>query len=172
MINSAVLVPIYRSATGRLKMVIIRRSEGGVHGGQLAFPGGKYDKADLSLQDTALREAEEEIGLTRDHVQILTKLPIVETRSTGFIIHPFLARIVRPVNWLIDRREVDEVIEVYLDELARTECLQHEQMEFAAWGKPRLTPFYSVNNGDKLWGASFRIASPLLSRLLAGEWEI
>ncbi len=68
MIRSAVLVPIYRSATGRLKMVIIRRSAGGVHGGQLAFPGGKHDKADLNLQGTALREANEEIGLESEYV--------------------------------------------------------------------------------------------------------
>ena len=82
-----------------MRLVLIRRSERGVHGGHLAFPGGKHDPEDASLQETALREAWEELGLDRQLVEVLTELPTVETMTTDFLIYPFLARIVRPNTW-------------------------------------------------------------------------
>jgi 8-oxo-dGTP pyrophosphatase MutT (NUDIX family) len=60
---AAVLVPVYRDEDGRLRLVLIVRTDRGLHGGQLALPGGKADADDETLMATALREAEEEIGL-------------------------------------------------------------------------------------------------------------
>src|SRR5688500_13126070 len=61
LIEPAALIPVYRDRDGHVRLVLIRRGEGGVHGGHLAFPGGKRDPDDASMQDTAVREAEEEI---------------------------------------------------------------------------------------------------------------
>ena len=63
MIDAAVLIPVYRSPPGDLHIVMILRNPGGVHGGQIAFPGGKHDPEDETMLDTALREAREELGL-------------------------------------------------------------------------------------------------------------
>ena len=169
-INSAVLVPIYRDRKDRLRLVCIRRSPGGIHGGELSFPGGKHEPADKSLLFTALRETQEEIGLEPDHVQVLAELPPVETKSTGFRIFPFLGSI-KPPDWAIDQHEVAEVIDLDLEFLGDPAMYGEEVLHYDNWPAPRLIGFYRV--GDfKLWGASFRILQPLLPRILAGEWLI
>ncbi len=170
-INAAVLVPVYRGRNDQLRVVLILRSQGGIHGGQLAFPGGKNDISDTTTRDTALREAEEEIGLPTDHVDILEALPVTETFSTGFRIYPYLARITPPVAWRLDEREIDQVIEVDIEDFHRTGALSEEMISFNAWPQPRKSPFFRIGK-HKLWGASFRIFAPILPRLQAGEWDI
>ncbi|MCK4839233.1 MAG: CoA pyrophosphatase [Desulfobulbaceae bacterium] len=170
LINSAVLVPIYRDSNNRLRLVCIRRSLGGIHGGELAFPGGKNEPADNSMLSTALRETQEEIGLGPDHIHILAELPPVETKTTGFRIFPFLGSI-KPADWAIDQHEVAEVIDFDLETLADPAMYGEEVREYDNWPAPRLMAFYRV--GDfKLWGASFRILHPLLPRILADEWRL
>src|SRR5919205_174493 len=90
LVDSAVLAPVYRDPQGHLRLVFIRRSPHGIHGGQIAFPGGRREPSDANLLQTALREAEEEIGLEPQRVQVLAELPIVPTMATGFCIAPFL----------------------------------------------------------------------------------
>jgi 8-oxo-dGTP pyrophosphatase MutT (NUDIX family) len=170
-VEAAALVPVYRDDGGELQLVLVRRAEGGIHGGQLALPGGKRDVQDRSLLDTALREACEEIGLARSRIHVLAQLPPAETRTTGFRIVPFLARIVRPVQWRPDAREVAEVIEVRLSELIRPGAHAEEVKQLPGWPAPRPTPFYRVGP-YQLWGVTYRIVDPLIPRLLAGEWNI
>jgi len=169
--ESAVLVPVFRAANGELRVVLVRRGDFGVHGGQLAFPGGKRDPGDASLLATALREAEEEVGLKLADVQVLAELPTIQTRTTGFSIAPFLARIVPPSVWQFAQPEIAEVLEVPLRHLADPASAGQELWEFAGHPKPELISFWRVGP-HYLWGASHRILRPLLPRLLAGEWEL
>src|ERR1700712_1563395 len=76
---AAVLVPVFRDEDGRLRLVLIVRADRGLHGGQLAVPGGKVDPDDESLTATALREAEEEIGLSPAEVNVIAELPPVRS---------------------------------------------------------------------------------------------
>jgi 8-oxo-dGTP pyrophosphatase MutT (NUDIX family) len=170
-IAAAALLPVYRDANGDVRMVLIRRGEGGVHGGHLAFPGGKRDPHDDSLLQTALREAEEEIGLSADRVEVLAELPPVETRTSGFTIHPFLARIVRPLAWRLCEREVAEVLEVRLRELSASEAHHSAATPALSALEMQRIPFYRVGR-YQLWGVTYRIVHPLLPRLLAGEWAV
>jgi 8-oxo-dGTP pyrophosphatase MutT (NUDIX family) len=170
LVDAAVLVPVYRDLAGDLRLVLIRRAEGGVHGGQIAFPGGRSDPADASPLETALREAEEEIGLTRDLVHVLDALPVLETRSTGFRIRPFLARVTPPEAWKQDQREVAEVIEPRVVDLAAAESQGEVEMRFAGIADPQRVRFLRVAD-TRLWGVSLRILEPLLPRLLAPDFE-
>jgi 8-oxo-dGTP pyrophosphatase MutT (NUDIX family) len=166
-----VLVPVYRDRSGDLRIVLIRRGERGMHGGQLAFPGGKPDPSDDTMLDTALREANEEIGLTIDAIEILEALPVFETLTTGFRIAPFLARIRPPDRWQVAEGEVAEVIEPRVVDLlapgVHDEAVEHHP----TWPGPRKISFYRIGP-HRLWGASYRILHPLLPRLAAGAWEV
>ncbi len=169
--EAAVLVPIYRDAVGELRMVIIRRTNWGVHGGQLAFPGGKRVLADKSFMETALREANEEIGINPRNAEILDELPVVETVTTGYRIHPYLGRIVAPLKWRREEREVAEILEVNVADLADPSVHGEETRWYPVWPRPRRIPFYRVG-AHKLWGATYRILNPLLPRLIAREWPL
>ncbi|UCH83787.1 MAG: CoA pyrophosphatase [Candidatus Latescibacterota bacterium] len=165
-LDAAVLVPIYREDghESPLKIVLVRRTEGGTHGGQIAFPGGKCAPEDNSTLDTALRETHEEIGLTPDAVEILGELPAVDTVTTGFLIHPYLGRIKPPAEWRIEPREIAEVLVVNADDLTLPEAHGREMRTFPEWPHPVEIPFYRIGP-HKLWGATYRILRPLLPKL-------
>ncbi len=168
--EAAVLVPLWRDAAGAWRLVIVRRSEFGVHSGQLAFPGGARDARDASLQATALREAHEEIGLPPQAARVIAELPGVETRVSSFVIAPFLAVIDRPSEWRPDAREIAEVLEPELASFLAPEARGHaHDLLPPGWEAVRL-PYYPVGP-HRLWGASERILHPLLARIAAGEWE-
>ncbi len=169
--ESAVLVPAYRDAAGALRLVLVRRAAGGLHGGQLAFPGGVREPGDDSLLATALREAGEEIGLDPARVAVLAELDAIVTRTTNFHIAPFLARIERPDAWRPAFREVAEVLEPEVEALARDDARGEAVETFGTWPGPQRVPFIRVGE-HRLWGATHRIVEPLLPRLLAGEWAL
>ncbi|MGH8015671.1 MAG: NUDIX hydrolase [Candidatus Zixiibacteriota bacterium] len=170
-IKAAVLVPVYRDQHGELILVLVRRTEGEIHGGQLAFPGGKMSAGDKSPLDTALREAEEEIGLKISLVEILEQLPNVFTQTSRFDITPFLAKIIRPKNWRIAEREIAEIIEMSVRDLLKPDAHGEEVKIFPTWPGPRVVPFYRVGE-HQLWGATYRILGPIVADLLNGKWKV
>ncbi len=169
--EAAVLVPLYRGDDGKLMMVLVRRTERGIHGGQIAFPGGKRVSADRTMLDTALREAEEEIGIAAEAIEILEHLPAIETRVTGFRIHPFLAHIAKPLEWRREEQEIDEVLEVSVTDLAHPDAYGEEMRHFPGRSEPQRISYYRVGQ-YKVWGATYRILRPLIPRLLGEEWPV
>jgi 8-oxo-dGTP pyrophosphatase MutT (NUDIX family) len=161
--EAAVLVPIYQGEDSELRIILIRRSKGGLHGGQIAFPGGKREQRDRSLLETALREANEEIGIATESVEILEALPVVHTQTTGFRVSPFLARIIPPPQWCREEREVAEVLEVRVRDLAAP---QADVEQFSTSSEPQHISFYQVGQ-DRVWGLTYRILKPIVPRLLA-----
>jgi len=171
MIDAAVLIPVYRSQDGELHIIMILRNPGGVHGGQIAFPGGKHDPEDETMLDTALREVREELGLIVERNDVLAELPMEQTRTTGYRVFPFLARIAVPDRWQIAEREIAEIVDVKLTDLTRRDA--HDQMigRFPTWEKAQQVSFYRIGE-HRLWGLSYRILQPVLARLVAGEWDV
>ena len=80
-------------------MLTRRRADLRRHAGEISFPGGRRDEEDASLQVTALREAEEEIGLPRADANVIGELPATSTFATGYLIHPFVATIPAGTAW-------------------------------------------------------------------------
>jgi 8-oxo-dGTP pyrophosphatase MutT (NUDIX family) len=171
MIDAAILIPVYRAKSGELHIVMVLRNAGGVHGGQVAFPGGKHDPEDETMLDTALREAREELGLIVDPGNVLAELPMIQTRTTGYRVFPYLARIAIPERWQIAEREIAEIIDVRLNDLTRPGA--HDRMidRFPTWQKAEQVSFYRVGS-HRLWGLSYRILHPIIPRLAAGEWNV
>lgn len=171
MIDAAVLIPVYRSQDGHLHIVMILRNPGGVHGRQIGFPGGKHDPEDETMLDTALREVREELGLTVSKDDVLAELPMEQTRTTGYRVFPYLARITVPERWQIAEREIGEVVDVKLGDLTRPGARDKMIDRFPAWTKAEQVSFYQVGP-HRLWGLSYRILQPVIARLVAGEWAV
>lgn len=169
--DAAVLVPVFRDGSGDLTIVVVRRTEWGIHGGQIAFPGGKRAPGDGSLLETALREAEEEIGIDRTLVNVLEELPVVDTITTGFRIQPFLAALRSPQEWRPETREIAEVLEVKVADLLDPGNQGEETWSLPGWSSPRRIRFFHLGE-HKLWGASYRVLRPLLPRLASGDWGV
>ena len=171
LIDAAALVPMYRDPAGDLRVVLLRRAEGGPHGGQIAFPGGKLDAADASLMDAALREACEEIGLSPESATVLETLATIEINVSGFRLHPFLARVERPGSWTLAEREVAEVLEPRVLDLADPGNHDSHMQRFPQWPEPVRIEFIRIGE-HQLWGATYRVLKPLLPKLLAGGWGL
>jgi 8-oxo-dGTP pyrophosphatase MutT (NUDIX family) len=158
--DAAVLVALYLDS-GRLHAVFTKRREDlRRHPGEISFPGGRHDDTDPDLLATALREAEEEIGLPPDAVQVLGALQPTPTIATGYAVYPFVGMIDAGRAWTLSPREVASVLELALEEVqtgyARRRLLRR--------GIPIRTDTYMV--GDELiWGATARILADLFDRI-------
>jgi 8-oxo-dGTP pyrophosphatase MutT (NUDIX family) len=163
-----VLVPLFLDGEPpRTQLVLTRRrADLRRHAGEIAFPGGRRDDADADLLQTALREAEEEIGLPRDAVAVLGPLPPVSTFATNYVIHPFVSTIPAGVAWRLSPREVEAVLELPLDDVSsgRTRTQMRRR------GITFETDAFVVD-GHVIWGATARIVELLLQRLRAGTEE-
>jgi 8-oxo-dGTP pyrophosphatase MutT (NUDIX family) len=160
LVDSAVLAPLYRDPAGSLRLVFIRRSPHGLHGGQIAFPGGRREPQDADLLQTALREAEEEVGLKPHEVKVLTELPVIETVATGFRVAPYLGWLAgAPPTWRRQETEIDEILEVRVQDLG-PESHAVELWRLPGWPEAREVPFYWIGQ-YKLWGATYRIVESI-----------
>jgi 8-oxo-dGTP pyrophosphatase MutT (NUDIX family) len=113
LVRAAVLVPLLRAAEREHTQVVLtrRRADLRRHAGEISFPGGREDPDDGDLLVTALREAEEEIGLPREGVSLLGELPPTPTFATNYVIHPYVGAITAPERWHPSQGEVDAVLE-------------------------------------------------------------
>jgi 8-oxo-dGTP pyrophosphatase MutT (NUDIX family) len=158
-----------------------RRAQLRSHAGEIAFPGGRRDAGDASLQETALREAEEEIGLARDRVLPLGALDVAYTFSTNYAVYPFVALLDdgseeqlggaapagggeakrgRAQSWRVSAREVDAVLELSLGRLEESrgrERLTRRGFTFE-------TDVFTIER-DIIWGLTQRILDDLLRRV-------
>ncbi len=158
--DAAVLVALYRDG-GRLHAVFTRRRDDlRRHPGEISFPGGRHDDTDPDLLATALREAEEEIGLAPAAVRVLGALQPTPTIATGYAIYPFVGLIEPGMAWTLSAREVAEVLEFALDDLRDG----YGRRRLLRRGLPIRTDTYAVGD-DLIWGATARILADLFERL-------
>jgi len=160
---AAVLLPLFQEV-GRLHVLLTKRTETVEHHkGQISFPGGACDPRDLSLVDTALRETEEEIGLTREHVQVFGLIDDLTTPS-GFIITPVVAFIPAIPLLHLHSHEVSEVLHVPLSFF-----LDPKNERIVIRNRNAIpTPVYHYHYGaHEIWGATAAILRGFLHELVA-----
>ena len=160
---AGVLVPL-RVAGGEITVTLARRTESVPHHkGQICFPGGSRDPGDMDLLGTALREAEEELGIRGTDVELLGAMERVPT-VTGFCIQPFVARIPRDARFHLDGFEVAETFDAPLS--AFTDFSRYRAAGTTFLGKPYLVYFLDYDRFT-IWGATARILHSLAE--LAGR---
>ena len=159
-IDAAVLVPLYLDSGALHAVFTKRRDDLRRHAGEISFPGGRQDFPEEDLRLTALREADEEIGLSPSDVELVGALPPTPTFVTGYRIHPFVGVISRGHEWTPQPTEVETVLELSLPALLHG----YESRRLLRKGVPVRTPTYTVD-GNFVWGATARIVEALLERL-------
>lgn len=157
--EAAVLVPMHSWPENPGLVFTERRSDLKRHAGEISFPGGRRDAGE-ELIETALREAEEEIGLSRDDVEVVGALPPIGTFVTNYKITPFVGLIAEGMRFEPNPAEVESVLVASLDDLAAA----YEKRRLVRRGVPIKTDTYLV--AEKLiWGATARILAELFERL-------
>lgn len=161
---AAVLVPLFWQ-NNQWQVLYIRRAavNGYTHSGQVAFPGGGQEPQDLSPEDTALREAQEEIGLPSQQARVLGRLPLLRTIS-NYVVTPVVAQIDWPFPLRLSRAEVSRVFHVPLQWLANPAHRQVRESSFANGMTIPLT-YFEPYDGEVIWGATARITEALLKAL-------
>jgi 8-oxo-dGTP pyrophosphatase MutT (NUDIX family) len=157
--EAAVLIPMHGWPQNPGLVFTERRSDLRRHAGEISFPGGRRD-GDEELLQTALREAEEEIGLARGNVKIVGALPPIGTFVTNYKVHPFVGLIQEGLRLEPNPEEVESVLLASLDDLVDG----YERRRLVRRGVPIKTDTYVIS--DKLiWGATARILGDLFARL-------
>jgi 8-oxo-dGTP pyrophosphatase MutT (NUDIX family) len=151
---AAVLIPLLARAGGGTVLLTQRNETLAVHGGQVAFPGGAVEAEDDDVIATALREAEEEVGLPRDAVQVIGALEERRTIS-NYRVTPVVALVNRPFVATLQEEEVADVFEVPIDYLL--DPANHELRTETPNGTSR-PPFYAIPyEGRMIWGFTARV---------------
>jgi 8-oxo-dGTP pyrophosphatase MutT (NUDIX family) len=130
-----------------------------MHPGEVAFPGGKREPEDASPWATALREAQEEVGIDAECVSPLGELQPMVTR-TGFEVHPCIARVPAQLDYTVDPGEFDSVFSPRLARFADKACYRLESMSDGE--RTRMVPHYQVEQ-DNVWGVTAAVLAQLVN---------
>lgn len=164
---AAVLVPLVAEAAGFSLLLTRRTAHLRDHAGQVAFPGGRAEREDASPEVTALREAEEEIGLKAADVILLGRLDTYVT-GTGYEVTPVVGLLTPPLVLTPDPHEVAEIFQVPLDFFLSPASRQLMSREW----KGRSRQFYAYPYGDYfIWGATAGMVNNLAELLAASVEE-
>ena len=158
--EAAVLVAIYGYPERPGLVFTERRADLRRHAGEISFPGGRRDHPSEPLLETALREADEEIGLAPAAVDVVGALPPIGTFVTSFKVHPFVGLIGDELEFEPSPAEVETVLAFRVEQLDRGFAMRR----LVRRGVPIRTPTYLIDD-HLIWGATARILAELLQRL-------
>lgn len=155
--RACVLIPLIRNAGG-WSILFTRRAESlAAHGGQIAFPGGAVE-TDESLEDAALRETEEEVGIPRRHVELIGRLDDVITHS-GFLVAPFAGVIHEPIEYVMQESEVVEIFEVPIEALLD---IGNPEVRYVPFQNKRYPAYFYHHGRYEIWGLTGRMLKAFL----------
>ena len=160
--RAAVLVPVVLEPKGAHVVYTLRTGDLEDHAGQVSFPGGSPEPRDGSLLATALREAEEEIDLRPDTVEIVGELEEMYIPPSRFLVSPFVGLLSEEAELVLAPEEVEAIFSVSLEELMSPEAF--EKVVWEREGRPHEVPIFAVG-GHEIWGATAAMTAGLLARL-------
>lgn len=160
--DAAVLVPFLDGPSG-LELILVKRgSTAPAHAGEIAFPGGICDVDDPDPTGTALREAEEEVGLARSDVDVIGPLERVSTVATAFTVTPVVGWVGQVRDWVPQPGEIEAVLRVPVVDLVDPGAYHAE-----TWVRPEWEVHFFDIEGETIWGLTARILEGLLRRVFA-----
>ncbi|PCJ25524.1 MAG: coenzyme A pyrophosphatase [Flavobacteriales bacterium] len=157
--KSGVLVLFYIKEEDPHIVLIQRPKYEGTHSGQVAFPGGKQEKGDKDIIQTALREANEEVGIVIDDIEVIGQLTDVYIPVSKFNVTPVVGFVNYTPNFIIDEREVAEVVSVKLSDITKIKKLTLNEVKLNTGLKIEV-PTFELNN-KIVWGATAVILNEL-----------
>jgi len=154
---SAVVTLFYPKNKRTMILLIVRSKYPGVHSSQIAFPGGKKELGDKDLEDTALRELQEEVGISSEMVQLVKQWSELYIPPSNFLVTPFLGIATQLPIWKIQEEEVAQIIELDLDILLSESIVEQVTMNTSYAHDIQVPAF--VIEGHIIWGATAMILS-------------
>jgi 8-oxo-dGTP pyrophosphatase MutT (NUDIX family) len=130
------------------------------HSGQIGFPGGSMEDRDASLLDTAIRESHEELGINRSSYKILGALSPLYVYVSNFFLQPYIAYSTTPLSYILQKSEVDEVIEIPFDEFYKNDIIKRKDYKVRSSLIENM-PYYDLQP-HVLWGATAMITAELI----------
>ena len=159
--KSAVMM-LFFVDNAELHMIVIRRSNYvGIHAGQIAFPGGRYEEEDGDVEVTAFREIEEEIGITHDKIELLGRLSDIYVQPSNFLISIFVGFLNEKPVYHRQEREVAEVIEIPFREFFDENVIKYKDFYVGSLKASANAPYFDVANVE-IWGASAMVIHEFL----------
>lgn len=160
--TAAVLITLYPK-DNNWQIIFMKRSNHEAdtkHAGQISFPGGQLEKNDRSLEDCALRENEEEIGVLQNNIEILGKLTPIYVFASNFVVHPFLAVMDHEPKFILNKSEVAKVITVPLPHLIKSTTRKVRDIKVGAHLLKDIN-YFDVQD-EILWGATAIMTNELI----------
>lgn len=140
-------------------VLILRKSYKGVHSNQVALPGGKYEKEDGNLVQTALRETEEEIGIQASTIEVIRPLTELYIPPSNFLVKPTLGMIDYEPHFVKQDSEVERVIPVKLKDFMESSNIKPGMIKTSYAGETQVMSYHI--NGFTVWGATAMMLSEL-----------
>lgn len=157
--SAAVLMLFYPKNKETHLVLIVRNSYPGVHSDQIAFPGGKFEAEDVDFLTTALRETEEEIGISRSKIEVVKAFSSLYIPPSNFMVYPFLGICKEEIQFAPDSNEVAAIIELPLSVLRDDRILIVENLS-TSYASLVDVPAFKIE-GHIVWGATAMMLSEL-----------
>ncbi len=153
--ESGVLIPLFFNTEEELEIILTLRSNAMTsHSGQISFPGGRHEKSE-NMQETALRETWEEIGIESKDIEVLGELTSLYVPPSNALIHPFIGYIDKLGDLKVSPDEVDEIIMVPVKKFINMDSLRKGIWDFS--GRDVEVPYWDIHDNVPLWGATAMI---------------
>lgn len=157
--KAAVLCLFYPDSNDNACVLLTKRaSYNGTHSAQISFPGGKFEERDESLENTALREAHEEVGIQGGDVVVFKQISDVYIPPSNFMVSPFLGHISYKPQWRTNH-EVASIVEISIEELLNDATISNTELT-TSYAKKMKVPCFEFTNG-MVWGATAMMLSEI-----------
>lgn len=162
--TAAVMMLLYPKNGLTHLVLIVRNLYEGVHSGQIAFPGGKYEEGDSDFAETALRETHEEVGVHPDFMEIKKDFTPIYIPPSNFLVYPFMGISTSEIIFVPDPSEVDRIIELPLSVFLNDDILVKVRIS-TSYATDIEVPAFEIE-GQTVWGATAMMLSELKDVLI------